>query len=424
MNEHDPFSSPSSPSQESASQAPSDKDDAKPPSKSWFSGSFFAAFMVAASVGAWLASGFIQRANENLIDNLIDPKEVKTKPLPLVQTKTFIAEKNQPEIIIRGGRVEAERSVIVRAELSGKVDFSAIDKKGTFIKQGTLLCGIEVNSRRDEREEAQSQMQLRQLQLSAAEKLAKQGHSTRISLAQSLANYNQAKAQLARAERALKNTKITAPFDGILEDVFVNQGDFMNPSTPCARVIDMSPLILSGEVTEEEVVKLNPDAIGWALIPQGKRLEGKIRYIAHSADSKTRTYRVELEAFDSLSDLDISTIRDGLTVEIHVPLKPVLAHKIQPSILTLNDKGQLGLRIVAQQDGNYYTHFKPVTIIKGDSQDYWVTGLDNQVEIIVVGQEYVKHGTQVAVRKYQKKLAQPKNNPLLKKRKINGQESP
>jgi multidrug efflux system membrane fusion protein len=137
-------------------------------------------------------------------------------------------------------------------------------------------------------------------------------------------------------------------------------------------------------VSENEIPLIKTGDRGWAKLITGERAEGHLRFVAQSADPATRTFRVELEVPN-----DASTIRDGVTAEIHVTTRTVLAHRISPAILGLNDSGVVGVRIVEQ--GNR-VRFVPVTIIADGADGVWVAGLPPTVTVITVGQEYVING--------------------------------
>ncbi len=66
-------------------------------------------------------------------------------------------------------------------------------------------------------------------------------------------------------------------------------------------------------------------------------------------------------------------MRDGETADIRVPVKAVMAQHVSPAILTLDDKGVLGVRTV---DATDTVKFFPVKVI-ADAADggVWVSGL-------------------------------------------------
>ena len=68
------------------------------------------------------------------------------------------------------------------------------------------------------------------------------------------------------------------------------------------------------------------------------------------------------------------------------------AHKISPSILLLNDEGKLGIRIVT--DGNL-ANFVEIVILEDSEEGLWVTGIAENVEIIIQGQGFVEDGQEV-----------------------------
>ena len=64
------------------------------------------------------------------------------------------------------------------------------------------------------------------------------------------------------------------------------------------------------------------------------------------------------------------------------------------SALTLDDDGQLGVRIV---DGENKVAFRPVTLLRDTPTGIWVSGLDKKADVIVIGQEFVTDGVRVDV---------------------------
>nr|MDJ0822080.1 efflux RND transporter periplasmic adaptor subunit [Paracoccaceae bacterium] len=70
-----------------------------------------------------------------------------------------------------------------------------------------------------------------------------------------------------------------------------------------------------------------------------------------------------------------------------------LAHLLPQSALTLDDNGALGVRIV---DSDSAAQFREITLLRDTPQGVWVTGLADEVDVIIVGQEYVTDGVPVA----------------------------
>ena len=111
-----------------------------------------------------------------------------------------------------------------------------------------------------------------------------------------------------------------------------------------------------------------------------RRLE-KITFISPSAETSTRTFEIEIEA----DNKDLS-FKSGITTSIVIDGTELFAHKIPPSILTLQDDGTIGVK--ALNDKNVVIFF-PIQVVKDTVDGMWVSGLPNDVNLIISGQEYV-----------------------------------
>lgn len=302
--------------------------------------------------------------------------------IPTVRVRTITAEQRATDLTIRG-RTEAVRKVEVKAEVAGAVAGIRV-QKGQLVKRGDILCELNVEARAAQLKMAQATARQRQIEYEGSKSLQAKGFRSETAVAQALAAYEGAKAEVERMEKQFENTKIRAPFDGVVDNRMVEVGDYMVPGTTCALVVDLHPMLVIGQVSENEVALIKIGDRGWAKLVTGERAEGRLRFVAQSADPATRTFRVELEVPN-----DASTIRDGVTAEIHVTTRTVMAHRISPAILGLDDRGIVGVRII--ESGNR-VRFVPVIIISDSAEGMWVSGLPPTVTIITVGQEYVVNG--------------------------------
>ncbi|MEO1200684.1 MAG: efflux RND transporter periplasmic adaptor subunit, partial [Pseudomonadota bacterium] len=116
----------------------------------------------------------------------------------------------------------------------------------------------------------------------------------------------------------------------------------------------------------------------------GETRPAGVSFNASTADDDTRTIRIELTV-----DNEDQAIKSGLTSRISVKLPPTQAHYVKPSALTLADDGTVGVRVAVDDSAR----FLPVTILGGDRDGIWLGGLPDQIDLIVVGQEYVTDGT-------------------------------
>ncbi len=351
--------------------------------------------------------------------------EVKVSVIAMSSTARDI----ENAVVVRG-RTEASRRVVVRAETSGQV-ISAPLHKGQRVETGDILCRLDPGTRAsnvakatadldvararapeaDARvSEAQARLDEALINLNAADKLSEGGFAsdTRVANARatveaaragvvaqrsgtnsSSASIQAAEAALAAAQLELENTEISAPFEGILETDTAELGSLLQPGADCASIIQLNPIKLIGFLPEVMVDLVTPGSTANARLSTGDTISGVVTYIADSSDPNTRTFRVEVEADNSAAGL-----REGRTVEIAIAAEGRKAHLLPQSALTLDDAGQLGVRIVDKGDR---AGFAPVDMVRDTDKGVWVTGLVDKAKVIVVGHHYVTDGVALDV---------------------------
>ena len=345
--------------------------------------SYITAGGVVLVIAAWMLSGqFTDHAPE-----AHNAEPAKAAPRVAVRGETITAQLHQGEAVIRG-RTEANRNVELRTRVQGHVRALPF-AKGARVKEGDLICKLTVDARGANSDEARAMVASRKLDYNAAAELAGKGHRSPSQVAAAKAALDAAQAALKRAEIAMSDISVLAPFEGVVEALPVEIGDFLNEGGVCAHIVDNDPMLLIGQVSERDISAFHIGDTGSAQLITGETVQGVVRFVAATADPATRTFRIELETANPEN-----TLRDGITADIRIRTAQVQAHFITPAILTLNDAGVIGVRIV---DGESRARFMPVTVIANMSDGVWITGLPKIANVITVGQEYVSDGVLVDV---------------------------
>ena len=184
----------------------------------------------------------------------------------------------------------------------------------------------------------------------------------------------------------LNRTEVKAPFSGFIEQI-VKPGNFLERGQICATIIQLDPITLIAGVPEYDINKVRIGQNVLVELVTGQKIKGKLTFVSKSASPDTRTFIVESQIENS-----DGKIKDGLTAEISIEIDKVMAHKISPSILLLNDEGKLGIRIVSE---NKYAKFIEIIILEDSEEGLWVTGIPEEVEIVIQGQGFVEDGQEV-----------------------------
>ena len=343
---------------------------------------YISAFVILIAVILWVLSGVLFKDSDQEVEIINDVTEEK---IITVRASEFEAKDKTYFLTVRG-RTEVEKKVMLKPKTSSTI-LKKLDK-GSFVKKGQIICTLDPENRSAALDEAVANKTKAQLQYDAIKQLADEGYRSENAVATADAALKGAIARVEMATNELNNTKINAPFDGYIEDVFVEVGDLISPTQPCAKLMQLDPITVTGEVTEKNVELITENQLVDVKLLDGSNLKGKIDYVSKSANPSTRTYKVE-----ALVSNREGLIREGLTADMKVPLKNVKAHLIPSYLLSLNDLGDLGIKIVNQN----IVRFIAIQIIEDTPEGIWVAGLPSSVTIITVGQEYVMDGQKIKV---------------------------
>jgi membrane fusion protein, multidrug efflux system len=329
----------------------------------------------------WMLTGLTKSS-----DSKTAQAEPVSKPVTSVRVKEIQSQSKLVTIELRG-RTEAKRIVDITAQIAGVLISTPIEK-GQRVKKGDLLCEIAEEDRKAQLARAKANVEKAQLDFDGAQKLFNDGMISSSALASNRAVLENEKAMLQLAQLNVQHLQMRAPFDGFVESRPANVGALIERGQICARLVDEQTLLATSQASEKQIQQLQLGQAAKVKLIDGTIINGSISFMGRTADPTTRTYSVEIEL-----DTQGVQVRDGLTAQISLPMQTVLAHHISPAVFALNDKGEVSVRVVNQND---VVEMLPVNVVAEDIDGVWITGLPNKVRLIVVGQELVSVGESVS----------------------------
>ncbi len=347
-------------------------------------GSWFLSAGIAALVGLWLLSGQFGDG-ETQADPSASAAPTHKLARSSVRVRTQSAEEVQRTIVVNGKTAPA-RVVELSAETDGRVEFIGAER-GRNIARGGLIVRLDKRDRGARLAQAEATVRQREVEYEAREKLKTASYVSEAQLQEAVAALEAARTELTRAQLDLTYMMIRAPFDGALQSRIVEVGDFVKRGDPIATFVDNRTIIVSANLSEFDARYVNVDDIAEARLATGGTVRGRIRYVAPVADEATRTFEVELEVDNSDGKL-----RAGGTAELRIPAERVFAHRVSPSLLTLDDAGNVGIKIINDVGR---VEFVVADIALSSSDGVWIAGLPATATIITVGQGFVASGSVV-----------------------------
>jgi multidrug efflux system membrane fusion protein len=330
----------------------------------------------------WVLSGLITAPDKKTKGVGKTSETVKRDVLSKVRVSDLRAE-NFAYTITVTGRSKADRHVEVKSETSGMIDEILVDK-GAVVKAGDILARLEIRDRQARLDETRQRVSQREIEFNAAQSLENKGFNSRIKLAEARADLEMARTELKQAQIDLNKREIKAPFDGIINERPAEIGDFLSVGDPVFSIVDLDPLKISAFIAERDIQDLTIGSVAHAEFLNGKSLSGTVSFIALAAQEQARTFEIEI----SIPNTDFQ-MKEGFTATVKIPVAQRAAYKISPSILSLDEAGKIGLKIIDQ--GNT-VKFMPVRILADEGTHMRVDGLPANTRLIIVGQEFVMDG--------------------------------
>ena len=194
-----------------------------------------------------------------------------------------------------------------------------------------MLCELSVEDRQSALVEARQVLRQASIDYQGALELQAKGFNSESAIAAAKARLATAAAQLKRKELAVEKILVRAPFDGVVEDVHLEVGDYVNPGQSCATIVDLNPMLMVGRVSEKNIMELQLGQLATGELADGRVVTGPVTFIGQQSDPQTRTYAIEIQ----LDNSDRS-LRSGITAQIKIPVASVLAQRVSPALFALD----------------------------------------------------------------------------------------
>jgi membrane fusion protein (multidrug efflux system) len=205
------------------------------------------------------------------------------------------------------GTLTPEREATTRAQIGGSV-LQTYAEAGQSVRAGQLLVAIDATgvqdaflSARAAVTAASNNADIAARELGRSQKLLAAGaiaereiEQVRRNAISANAALADARARLASAQRQLSNTRVVAPFSGIVSDRPVSAGDVVQVGTALVTVVDPSSMRLEASVPSDQLgsVRIGVPVTFTITGYPGREITGRVTRVNPTADPATRQVRI------------------------------------------------------------------------------------------------------------------------------------
>jgi len=225
------------------------------------------------------------------------------------------------------GKVSATQSVELGFEVAGKIVELPISD-GLAVKKGVLLGRLDDANFVAARDAAEANRKATRSAYERAKRIFDQGAGSQAEVDKTLRDIDVAKQQLVKAQKALDDTALKAPFSGMVSRKIADNFQNVQAKQAILLLEDITSLELDVFVPEQDFVRMKPGLTLKQRTERGKPeihvstisgpgFAARLLSFETTADPVTRTYRATF-AFDNPADVNVLP---GMTAKVilHLP---------------------------------------------------------------------------------------------------------
>lgn len=292
------------------------------------------------------------------------------------------------DVIVLPGETEAWQDVRLAADKDGQVEWIG-PHEGQEVTKGQLIAKIDASALKAALDHAEASFNLADKIYQRRKLLFEKEVIAQEELDKSEAERAFALSNLKQVSTEYERGSVRAPIDGIVNQFYVDAGEFVGRGAPIADVVNVNKIKINVNVPELDVRYLRAGQQVMVTVDAfpDRQLSGIIDSVAYKAEQATKTFDVRIEI-----DNTDHTIRPGMVARVAFLRRIITDAFVAPLSATV-DKG--GERIIFVENGGI-AHSRTVTIgvIEGDRIQI-TSGLEAGDHLIVTGQTEVEEGMRV-----------------------------
>ncbi|SHF80418.1 RND family efflux transporter, MFP subunit [Salegentibacter echinorum] len=296
------------------------------------------------------------------------------------------------------GDVTTNENIIIYPEYSGILSEVRV-KEGQNIKKGQVLAKIDDGGLSSELAQLETNANLAKTTYERQKRLWDQNIGSEIQYLETKANYEGLKSSVNRLKAQLEKTVVRAPFSGIIDEVFTEEGEVVSPGqNRLFQLVNLSDMYIKAEVPESY---LNHISKGTEVLVDisslNKDFEGKIRRVGNTINPNNRSFTIEVAIPNEQGKIkpnQIATLKlNDYTAEN--------AMVVPENALLKNAKGESVVFVIEEETGENEAKARRVIVETGYSYKDMVeitSGLEPQQTLILEGAKNLRDGQKVKIR--------------------------
>lgn len=217
-----------------------------------------------------------------------------TEQLPNVTVDTFMLKTFEHYFEVHGD-VKVEKNAQVFPEANGVVE-KILLSEGARVQKGQAILQLDPGPLGNNIKELENSLELATKMFNKQASLWEQNIGSEIQYLESKNQKESLEQKLASAQKQLAMYTVTAPFDGVIDEIVPKLGEMASPTMPVVRVMDLRKVYLEANVSEKYLNKISASSKVKIKFPDvAEELETSITRIGDYINPANRTFKVQIK---------------------------------------------------------------------------------------------------------------------------------
>lgn len=330
---------------------------------------------------------------ETLVGTVADPTPETTAAVPQpASTPVVTAQAGTAAIHDRVSAIgdgEAVRSVTVYPRSEGVLT-EILAKPGDRVRAGDVLARLDLELQTIARDQARLAVQVAEEKVERTERLVQSRAVSEVQLTDARNELQNLRLALRSAEVALERRLVTAPIDGIIGIIPVEEGDFVQSATEIVTIDDRSTIIVDFWVPERfaPLVVIGQTVNAEPIALPGMTFPGKVAAIGSRVDRVSRTLQIQAHIDNSADQ-----IRPGMSFRTELFFEGVHYAAVDPLAIQWSSDGPF-----VWKNAGDTSERVPVQIVQRNSDYVLVSGdISAGDEVIIEGLQTLRPGSAIHI---------------------------
>lgn len=293
------------------------------------------------------------------------------------------------------GNIDSDNDIRVSSEANGRV-LRYFVEKGQRVQKGDRILKIDDEQLVQDRERLEAMTNQARENYERLKRIFEEDSvGSEIDVLNAKYNYQQTKASLEATKVQIRKTEVRAPFNAVLEQKLVEEGEMASMGTPLFRIISSERLKVNVGVPSRyaDVIQPGDPTEIWFDTQESDTLEAPIVFVGNSIDPLARTFQVEIAIpnkmsykMDMLANVRLQTMaKDSVRI-------------VGQEYIYQQDDGSYAVYVAGQSNGKSIALKRAVTIGPMFRNSAVVTsGLNFGDRLLTVGSSFLQDSMRVNV---------------------------